>query len=201
MLVPGTEGGTEVFVTPAGDWLVFATMQPSIIKRMPIAGGPVTEVARPRSNVRGIGVLPDGDLVFGEHSLGMFRAPRTGEPLVSIADVTSEGPPRYPVPLPGNRGLLYTVGGIPSANHISVLAAGATTPRRLTAGTFARYLSTGHLVFWRDGSLWIAPFDAHAPRAHGRCRSRPSMASACTGNGYAHFAVAENGTLAYIPAG
>ena len=199
VLVPGTEGGTEVFITPAGDWLVFATMQPSIIKRMPIAGGPVTEVARPRSNVRGIGVLPDGDLVFGEHSIGMFRAPRTGGPLVSIAGVTSEGPPRYPVPLPGNHGLVYTVGGIPSANHISVLAAGTTTPRRLTAGTFARYLSTGHLAFWRDGSIWIAPFDL--PRLELTADPVPAVNGVgVSGNGYAHFAVAENGTLAYIPA-
>ncbi len=199
VMLPGTEAGTEAFVTPGGDWLVFATMQPSIIKKMPIAGGPVTDVVRPRSGVRGIAVLPDGDLVFGEHALGMFRAPRSGEPPIAIAGVTSDGPPRYPVVLPGNRGLVYTVGGIPSANHISVLVAGSTTPRRLTAGTFARYLSTGHLVFWRDRSLWIAPFDATRLEITGDAVPAVNGVGV-TGNGYAHFVVAENGTLAYIPA-
>jgi eukaryotic-like serine/threonine-protein kinase len=199
VMLPGTEAGTEAFVTPGGDWLVFATMQPSIIKRMPIAGGPVTEVVRPRSGVRGIGVLPDGDLVFGEHALGLFRAPRAGEPPISIAAVTPDGPPRYPVVLPGNRGLVYTVGGIPSANHISVLATGTTTPRRLTAGTFARYLPTGHLLFWREGSLWIVPFDATRLELTGDAVPAVDRVGV-TGNGYAHFAVAENGTLAYIPA-
>ena len=174
-------------------------MQPSVIKRMPIAGGPVTEVVRPRSGVRGIGVLPDGDLVFGEHALGLFRAPRAGEPPISIAAVTPDGPPRYPVVLPGNRGLVYTVGGIPSANHISVLATGTTTPRRLTAGTFARYLPTGHLLFWREGSLWVVPFDATRLELTGDAVPAVDRVGV-TGNGYALFAVAENGTLAYIPA-
>ena len=199
VIVPGTDGATEAFVMPAGDWLVFTTTQPHTIKRVPIAGGPVTELARTRNNVRGLGLLPDGDLVYGQHSIGLFRLPRAGGAPVLIAGVTADGPTRYPVVLPDNRGLLLTVGGIPSANHISVLPAGTTAPRRLTAGTFARYLSTGHILFWRDGSLWVAPFDVTRLELTGDAVPAVDRVGV-SGHGDAHFALAENGTLAYIPA-
>ncbi len=199
MIVPGTDGATEAFVLPGGDWLLFTTTQPYTIKRIPIAGGPVTELARPRNNVRGMGLLPDGDLVYGQHSLGLFRAPRAGGAPVLIADVTADGPPRFPVVLPDNRGLLLTVGGIPSANRISVLPAGTTAPRRLTAGTSARYLSTGHILFWREGSLWVAPFDVTRLELTGDAVPAVNRVGV-SGHGDAHFAIAENGTLAYIPA-
>ena len=101
--------------------------------------------------------------------------------------------------LPGNRGLLYTVGGVPSANNISVLATGGTTPRRLTSGTFARYLPTGHVVFWREGSLWAAPFDVTRLELTGDAVPVVDRVGV-TSTGYAPFAVADNGTLAYIPA-
>ena len=199
VMMAGTEGVIEVFVMPGGDWLAFATNQPSVIKRIPSAGGPVTELARPRNTVRGMGLLPDGDLVIGQHTSGLFRAPRAGGPPISITGVTPEGPPRFPVVLPGNRGLLFTVGGVPSANQISVLATGTTTPRRLTSGTFARYLPTGHVVFWREGSLWAAPFDVTRLELTGDPVPVIDRVGV-TSTGYALFGVADNGTLAYIPA-
>ena len=198
VMVPGTDGATEAFVMPGGDWLAFATMQPAIIKQVPIAGGPVMELARPDNNVRGIGLFPAGDLVYGQHTLGMLRMPRAGGTPVLMAGVTTDGPSRFPVVLPDNRGLLFTVGGIPSANHIAVLATGSSAPRRLTDGTFARYLPSGHILFWRAGSVWVAPFDV--TRLELTDDAVPVVDRVGVGShGFAYFAVAENGTLVYIP--
>jgi serine/threonine-protein kinase len=84
------------------------------------------------------------------------------------------------------------------SNRLAILLAGETRQRLLTSGTDARYLPTGHLVFWRDGSLWAAPFDLSrlvldegVPVVEG---------VAVRGSGNAAFAVAANGTLAYIEA-
>ena len=198
-VVPGTEGAVRAYVYPSGDWLAFATNRPSALKRVPLAGGPATTVFEAKSNVNGIALTEAGELVFGDHSTGLSRVRANGGAPELLLPIGDSGPLRFPVVLPGNRGLLFTVGGVPVANRIAVLPAGATTPRFLTNGTDARYLPTGHVVFWRDGSLFAAPFDLDRLEFVGD--AVPVVQGVgVRGTGAASYSVSGTGTLAYVRA-
>ena len=196
--VKGTEGATHVVALPDGEWLAYATNMPSTVRKLPVAGGPSVPIAKPVSVALGIAESTDGRVMFGTHSSDLYRTTAGGEPetLVKISDL---GPPRFPVVLPDGRGLLFTIGGAPVANRIAVLPTGETTPRVLTSGTDATYVATGHMVFWREGALWAVPFDAARLAMTGDAVPVVEQV-AVRGTGRAAFAVAPNGTLAYVKA-
>jgi eukaryotic-like serine/threonine-protein kinase len=194
--VPGTEGAFSIYAHPDGEWLAFTS--PSYeLRRVPIAGGPSALIARASSAIIGITINPEGQIIFGTHSSGMFRVVNGGEPekIVAVGDL---GPPRFPVVLPSGKGLLFTVGGVPVSNRIVVLPAGETAPKVLTTGTDAIYLDTGHLLFWRDGGLWAAPFDLSNLTLGTAVPVLDNVAVRSNGN--AGFALTAGGTLAYIEA-
>src|SRR5262249_44428028 len=64
-------------------------------------------------------------------------------------------------------------------------------------GTYARYLTTGHLLYVTKGSLFGIPFDAErlevrgVPALLGEVSSNPSLASA-------QYDVSQNGTIAFL---
>ena len=197
-IVPGTEGALRVYV-PAADWLGFSTARPYTLKRMPLTGGPASTVFEASTNVLGVAVTATGEVFFGDHSNGLFRVPANAGGPELLLPIGDSGPLRYPVVLPGNRGLLFTVGSVPVANRIAVLPAGTTTPRFLTSGTDARYLPTGHVAFWRDGTIFAAAFDLDRLELVGD--AVPVVQGVgVRGNGSASFSVSANGTLAYVPA-
>jgi Tol biopolymer transport system component len=198
-IVPGTEGALRVYLYPSEDWLAFSVNRPPGLKRLPLAGGPATPVVVAQSNVLGVAFTAGGDLVYGSQGGALFRVPAGGGTPEVLRPMGDDGPMRFPVTLPANRGLLLTVGGVPVSNRIAVLPAGATALRFLTSGTDARYLPTGHLVFWREGSLFAAAFDLDRLDLVGDAVPVVQGVSV-RGNGSASFAVSPNGTLAYINA-
>ena len=198
-LLPGTEGAVRAFVYPNGEWLGFTTTRPFTVKKLRLAGGPPTTVFAPKSEVHSVSFTAGGDVLFGDHAYGLFRVPAAGNTPELLLPLGESGPVRFPVALPGNRGLLLTVGGVPIGNRIAVLPAGQTTPRFLTNGTDARYLATGHIVFWRDGSLFASAFDLDRLELAGDAVPVIQQV-AVRGNGAAMYDVAANGTLAYVKA-
>jgi hypothetical protein len=87
-----------------------------------------------------------------------------------------------------------------SDRQVAVLRRGTGETGILTTGTHARYLSSGHLLFSRDNTLWIAPFDAERLALTGE--PVPILDGvAHSADQVAHLDVAADGTLAYLPAG
>jgi serine/threonine-protein kinase len=168
-----------------------------MLKKVSLAGGPPVAITTARSQILGIDDLPSGDFLFGDHSSGIFRVPSSGGDAVAVVEIDQTGPQRFPVVLPGDRGLLFTVGGVPVSNRIAVLPSGATAPRFLTNGTDARYLPTGHIVFWRDGSLFAAPFDLSRLEIGGDAVPVVERVQV-RGTGAAAFTWSPDGTLAYM---
>lgn len=192
--VSGTEGAFSVFAYPDGEWLAF-TAPAWELRRVPVAGGPSALLARTTSAILGVTISPEGHVIFGTHSSGMFRVVNGGEPEV-IVPVGELGPPRFPVVLPDGKGLMFTVGGVPVSNRIAVLGPGQTAPKVLTTGTSAVYVNTGHLLFWRDGGLWAAPLNLADLTLGAAVPVVDNVA--VRSNGRAGFALAPDGTLAYV---
>ena len=198
-IVSGTEGAVRAYMYPTGDWLAFSTSREGLLKKVPLSGGPPTAVyqSKGRIGILGLDFISADEMVVGDHGYGLFSVPAAGGEPVSLLPVSKEGPPRFPVALPGGRGLLFTVGGVPISNRIAVLPKGASSMKFLTGGTDARYLNTGHIVFWRDGSLWAAPFDLDRLELSGDAVPVVHRVGVF-GTGAGLFDVSASGTLAYV---
>jgi serine/threonine-protein kinase len=88
----------------------------------------------------------------------------------------------------------------PDAGELRILVLETGERRTLLAGSAGRVLPSGHLVFLRGGILWAAAFDLDRLTVTGNpvpvvegVRVEPG--------GAVQFAIAEDGTLAYLPGG
>ena len=163
--LPGTERARSPFFSPDDAWIGFEAGQK--LKRAAVTGGsPQILLDLP---------FPAGATAFGtEGSIalvpsftgGLFQLAKDGGRPVRLTtpDVAhGEGAHIWPAPLPGGRGVLFTVwSGARSFDQakVAVLSPGTTEPRVVLEGGYgARYAPSGHLVFVRGGALHAAPFD------------------------------------------
>ena len=83
------------------------------------------------------------------------------EPLTSPAE--GEATQRYPQVPPGGHSVLFTrsstIGAFDDANLVVVTLPTGTRKVVQRGGYQGRYLSSGHLVYLHEGTLFAAPFD------------------------------------------
>jgi serine/threonine-protein kinase len=162
----GTEGAFAPFFSPDGKWVAFFAL--GKLKKIPIEGG--------TPQVLSIAPFPfggswgeDGNIIASLNSgQPLSRIPSAGGEPTLITELDRqhrELTHRYPQILPGGRAVLFTAhtsigGGFDAANVgvVSLIDHRRTTLVR--GGTFGRYLSTGHLVYINQGTLFAVPFDS-----------------------------------------
>ena len=203
--LPGTEGGGLPFWSPDGRHLgFFADGQ---LERIAVAGGPAQTLAAAPSP-RGGAWGEDGSIVFnGSFREGLSIVPAAGgEPaeLTRLDAERGEIGHRWPHFLPGGRTLLFLVqraeGGTPrdeSTIEALELATGKRTSL-VRANSSMAYSPTGHLLFWRDGTLLAQPFDAEELELKGD--PEPLLAGVdYSFQERASFSISRGGTLVYQP--
>jgi len=197
VVIPGTEGVlSNPAVSPDGRWVTF--MASGSVKLVPLEGGPSFSLVDVRPAVlRGFAWEAPGTIVYGTQPTGLFRVSVNGGPSQPVT-LTEQHGHRFPAPLPDGRGTLFTVGDLGSM-EVVVLPAGQDEWRPLVAGTSPAYLPTGHLIFYRDGSIWAAPFDLDSLGVVGEPIPVVNGVEE-TGGAQAGYALADDGSLAYIPA-
>ncbi len=191
-----------VFVSPDGQWVAFR--EGSILKKMALTGGPAVTLTR---SVSAAHWAPDDTIVFATAPpTGLRRIPASGG---EVTTLTSPDPARgelahtLPEMLPGGQTVLYTItattGGADATQNAVLDLRTGTSKVVVRGGGHARYVRSGHLVYAVGGTLRAVPFDL------GRMETRgtpvivvPRLAMSPQGEGY--FAVAANGTLAYLDA-
>jgi Tol biopolymer transport system component len=201
--LPGTEGARDPFFSPDGQWIGFVA--DGKVKKIAAAGGAVVALAD-APDARGGTWAEDGSVVFtpgGAGGANLLRVSSAGgKPEVFTTHGTGEVTQRWPQFLPGGKGVLYTshtrIGEYGDADLI--VQPLPTGSRKIVqrGGYYGRYLTSGHLVFVRDGTLFATPFDLDRLAAVGptvpvveRVTSRPNT-------GGAQFAASRNGTLVYL---
>ena len=206
--LPGTEGGSNPVFSPSGTEIAFYAA--GRLKKATLDGTVTTVTeAGGDGDPRGITWLPDGSLVYASLAVGpLLHVPSAGgtpRPITTLDEKKSERTHRWPSALPGGKAVLFTVGTVASPDNYdrsAIEAVELATGQRhvvLTGASSARYVSTGHLLYARESSLYAVPFDVDRLATHGSPVKVLSGLNGDTTTGASHISIAENGTLAYTP--
>jgi hypothetical protein len=200
--VPGTVGAQGPFFSPDGEHLGFTVG--GELRTVPLAGGPATTLFRGWV-LWGATWGPQDRIVFGAWpNTGLMEVSAAGEGSrrVTELDVTYKENYHAQPEFIGNSDAVlfnsfnaFTAVGVPG-----VLVNTSEQPAAALSGgggTNPRYARSGHLVLVKNGSLMAAPFDPDSLSL--TAAAVPVLQGVMTlGNRTAQYALAENGTLAYI---
>jgi DNA-binding winged helix-turn-helix (wHTH) protein/Tol biopolymer transport system component len=164
-MLAGTEGAVDPFFSPDGQWIGFFAGQK--LKKIPLLGGVVVSLCNTSGLERGASWGEDGAIIANLDNSHLFRVPATGgEPqLIGKPEEHGERTWRWPQVLPGGKNVLFTgfvaasAAAADSANiEVLSLKSGRVKVVR-HGGSFARYLPSGHLIYFRQGTLYGETFD------------------------------------------
>jgi serine/threonine-protein kinase len=196
--IPGTESSTGPFFSPDGRSLGFDA--DGVLKRVPLSGGvPVVICSAPGGATSAW--LDDDTIVFATNTTRVLqRVPASGgtpETLTALDTARGDTLHLLPEALPGANAVLFTiVAG--EHRHVAALTLASRRITLMTEGSGARYLSGGFIVFARAGALWGTAFDP-SRLALTRQAVPFDERAAHTDNVVFHYAVASDGSLAYLP--
>jgi hypothetical protein len=161
--IPGTEDGLNPFFSPDGEWVGFWAN--GALKKVHLSGGPPTTVCD-TGPIFGASWSSTNTIVFARVREGLLQVPAEGgtpQALTTLDVKSGEVSHRLPFVLPGGKAVIFTV-----TRHVMppwldarlAMVSMATGERKdLGQGADARYVSSGHLLFMRAGSLVAAPFN------------------------------------------
>jgi Tol biopolymer transport system component len=205
----GTDGfpviRSPVF-SPDGQSIVFWSSSGATgtgsLRKISVSGGVAVTLCEA---VTPLGLIWVGDqIVYGQGTQGILRVSANGgrpEQVVKIDEGEIAG---YPHLLPDRETLLFSLGnladlGAGRVQNLKVVAQSLRTGERKTlmeGGADARYLSTGHLVYFSGGVVFAAPFDPERLVLTGG--ATPVVEGVRAGSNGAHMRVSKTGTLVYL---
>ena len=193
--IAGTDGQGLLapFFSPDGLQVGYwSSNQQNQLKRIAVAGGIPTVVATTSTYPLASPFWgKDDSIVWGDGADIMRVSLNRGSPqkLINVgADV------ERPQILPGNDAVLYSVGGKNGSVVVRSLKSDAPS-RTLFPGTSPLYVSTGHIVYERDGTLYAVVFDLKSQSPVGD----PVALVNNVRNDPAQYAVSNSGALIYVP--
>jgi serine/threonine-protein kinase len=168
-LLPGTEGGSDPFFSPDGQWIGF--FAGGELKKISLQGGsPVTLCSAYIAQGGGWGEDENIIAAMGAQTL-LYRIPATG---ATRRPFTKLGPGelthRWPQVLPGGHAVVFTASpSLTAMDNANIEAASLKTGQvkiLQQGGYFGRYLPSGHLVYVHQGALFGVKFDVERLEVH-----------------------------------
>ena len=196
--IPGTDDAWYPFFSPDGEWVGYFDQAEGTLKKIRLDGGLGQTLAPAAGAIRSAGWGPDGTIVFYTNQRdGLWRVPDTGGEVEQVAN--TEGPQlRWLDMLPDGRAVVAHETNPPSDDRVVAVSLETGERTLLSPGRTPKYVTTGHVVFWRDEGLWAVPFDADRLEATGDPVPIVEGVAVAT-NGLANFAV--GGDLVFYRAG
>jgi len=204
--LPGTEDADGPFFSRDGKSLAFFTS--THLKRIAVTGGTAIPLARVTANgSRGGSWGEDGTIVFQASTAPFAKLMRVSDeggdtPVPMIAEGVNDGAQRWPQVLPGGRAVIYSTNVTPTgwdSASVVVQPLPQGEPRTLIEGGFhARYVASGHLLYVQGSTLFAVPFDLNRLERRGRPVPLINDVSTNAVTGGAHYAVSNDGVLAYL---
>ena len=203
--LPGTEGASRPFLSPDGRWIGF--YQAGKIRKLAFDGGDPKDVCDAPDDSPGAAWGPDNAVFFSPTwtGSGLWRADAAGGKPVELTKpdrAKGETGHFWPEVLPDGKAALFTIfGGVGLADSkVGLLDLESRRYEALFEGAAARYVASGHIVYYRGGAYRSVAFDPARRRVSGpeatvlrQVRRRSPVGSA---ESYASFGA--SGVLAYV---
>ena len=209
------------FFSPDGEWLGAVSPRqdgPGVeLKKYPVKGGEPITICECDRFVFGASWASDDTIIFTCEIDGpLWRVSALGgepEQITELDEEAGEASHRLPHVIPHANAVLFTVlrgtYAFPDSGNADIAVQSLETGERkvlIKGGLDARYVSSGHLVFAREGTLWAVPFDRlglsvtgpEIPVLEGVSQSLYTR-NATFDSGTAQFAVSRSGSLVYVP--
>jgi eukaryotic-like serine/threonine-protein kinase len=200
--IPDTEGATNPFFSPDGQWVGF--FAGGKMKKVSVNGGAVLILGN-APQPRGASWGSQGTIAFesaGAEALQQVAdAGGTPHPLTrfEIGEISH----RWPEFLPDGKAVLFAVSKRGNNwNNAQIAVQSISTGGRRTVingGTYPRYAPSGHLLYAHEGSLMAAPFDPQQLTATGKAVPVVDGVLQSIGSSFAQYSVSATGSLVYIP--
>jgi serine/threonine protein kinase/Tol biopolymer transport system component len=197
----GTEGATNPFFSPDGQWLGFFADQK--LKKVSLSGGAaliLSDAALPHGASWGQGMIALAPAING----ALQQVPDAGgasQPLTRLEK--GEVSQRWPQFLPGDNAVLFTA-ALTNASwiHARVAAQSAGMGERrnlIQGGTEPCYAPSGHLVYAQGGRLMAVSFDSQRLAVTGVAVPMVEGVVQSSSSGAAQYSLSATGSLVYVP--
>jgi eukaryotic-like serine/threonine-protein kinase len=198
--IPGTEGASEPFFSPDGQWLGFFAAQR--LKKVSVSGGAAVTL---------------GDAVFAMGGSWSSRGtivfvPTTASPLLQVSDAGGAPQPlthleksdrshASPEFLPGGKAVLFATGNTAAGSQVAVQSIATGERRNLIGGMKPRYAASGHLIFAQGGTLMAVPFDPQRLEIKGTPVPVVEGVAYSANISASQYSISDNGSLIYLSGG
>ena len=193
-----TEGAVGPFFSPDGEWIGF--WAGGQLKKVPISGGspvPLCDTSNP------LGASWGADVIVFSKGAGIWKvSPNGGEPELVIEpdEAAGEDAVGYPDIVPGNWVLFVArEAQVTGFDRYKIMAQSLDTGERknLIVGAFQpQYSATGHLLYFREGTIFALPFDLSRMEVTGG--AVPVVEDVRSTRNAGQYNVSAGGGLAYV---
>jgi serine/threonine-protein kinase len=181
------------FFSPDGQWIAYRSLKDQKLKKIAINGG--TPVTLCDAMSWGGGSWSEDNQIIFSNKEGIMRISGNGGTPELL--IRSEGEYlSFPEILPGGKSVILTA-GLDNKLLVQSLESGQRT--ELFTGIGAQYLTTGHLVYGVDDTLYAVPFDLDTLTIAGGQVPIVEGVDSAQYLTEPQYAISESGTLAYIP--
>ncbi len=199
----GTDGGFSPFFSPDGEWIGYFGQ--GKLNKVAVTGSAPAILCDAPSG-RGASWSEDGWIYFTPDSspnqgIKRVRA-EGGTPEDVVKAEAAETSLRWVQVLPGAKALLFTepapTGSYDTAKIVAFSLTDRTRKVVVQGGYQARYVSSGHIVYFKEGTLFAAPFDLDALEVRGSAVPAIQGVATNTTFGGAQLSVSQNGSVVYV---
>jgi Tol biopolymer transport system component len=202
--IAGTDGRpTTPFFSPDGRFIGYWDFAGEL-RRIAIGGGTPVTIAKV-TNVFGARWQPDDTILYAAED-GIWRVPASGGSPEGLIRIQPGERVHGPQLLPDGETVLFTQrGGSVRWDGAQIVAQSLKTGKRkmIIAGSDARYLATGHLLYATGAQIMAVRLDLSALEASGgpvpviEAVRRATLVPGSTGT--AHYDISRDGVLVYVP--
>jgi serine/threonine-protein kinase len=193
----GTRSALGPMFSPDGEWIAFG--QDGRLKKMPVVGGAAITLAD-SILIPAAAWLDDRTVVYTRDDFSLGRVSDAGGAATVAWRPTESGRAAvFPTPLPGARGVLFSLcSNLCAQSELWVLDQKSGDARMLDpTAKQGWYLPTGHLAYVRpDGSVLAAPFDLKRLELRGTAVPILDNLALLFGGFFPNLTFSANGTMA-----
>jgi serine/threonine-protein kinase len=200
--LPGTEGASDPFFSPDGQWIAFVAG--GSLRKISTGGGAAVALCPAEAGYGGAWV-EDGYIYFSPNSVSpLLRvSPSGGQPekFTTIDPSRLENSHRWVHALPGGKAVLFSAGIATTfgEGNLMVQETKGGPPKLVQRGaTFGIYLPDGRIFFMRQGSPFVAPFDLERLEITGQEAPLAESISSWVNSGSAQVSFASDGKMVYL---